>query len=189
MKTPDDVAEMLRLKACGWGLGRLPPTEGRPPACRSPALTDRYDEITATSRCPGSHLQVLGTDLNRSESEALRLLPAGCHAATTTHSLFRTAGAVRRQNSLLACNPVSMISGEDVNVMSPVPMNGPPSPGQNLGTGNFVRSISRPVSTTSFTGARSLAIIVGAIGSRMIERVASIISGMVAAGSSPTAIA
>lgn len=24
MKTPDDVAEMLRLKACGWGLSGLP---------------------------------------------------------------------------------------------------------------------------------------------------------------------
>ena len=23
MKTPDDVAEMLRLKACGWGLKRI----------------------------------------------------------------------------------------------------------------------------------------------------------------------
>ena len=23
MKTPDDVAEMLRLRACGWGLKRI----------------------------------------------------------------------------------------------------------------------------------------------------------------------
>ena len=25
MKTPDDVAEMLRLRACGWGLKRIAP--------------------------------------------------------------------------------------------------------------------------------------------------------------------
>jgi len=56
------------------------------------------------------------------------------------------------------------VSGEAVKVTSPVPMNGPPSPGQNVGNGNFVRSISLPVSTNSFTGARSLGIITGGMG-------------------------
>ena len=81
------------------------------------------------------------------------------------------------------------VSGDAVKVMSPVPMNCPPSPGQNFGTGNFVRSMSSPVSTTSFTGALSFAIIAGLIGSAMIERVASIISRVESVGSMPTASA
>ena len=32
MKTPDDVAEMLRLKACGWGLKRIARHAGLQPS-------------------------------------------------------------------------------------------------------------------------------------------------------------
>ena len=32
MKTPDDVAEMLRLKACGWGLKRIARQSGLQPS-------------------------------------------------------------------------------------------------------------------------------------------------------------
>src|ERR1700733_3399372 len=81
------------------------------------------------------------------------------------------------------------LSGDFVSVISPVPINWPPSPGQNFGIGNAVKSISSPTSTTSLTGASCLATWVGLMGCTIIERVAAIISAVDRLGLIPTASA